>query len=53
LLLSAGKIADQLGDNNREKGFRLVINHATNAGETVPHLHVHMLAGRELTWPPG
>jgi len=53
LLLAAGKIADQLGVNDRDKGFRLVINHGKNAGETVPHLHVHMLAGRELTWPPG
>lgn len=53
LLLAAGKIADQLGVNDRDKGFRLVINHGKNAGETVPHLHVHMLAGRELTWTPG
>lgn len=53
LLLAAGKIASQLGVNERTKGFRLVINHGQDAGETVPHLHVHLLAGRELTWPPG
>lgn len=34
-------------------GFRLVINNGAQAGEAVPHLHVHLLAGRLLTWPPG
>lgn len=53
LLLAAGKIANKLGVNDRAKGFRLVINHGRDAGETVPHLHVHLLAGRELNWPPG
>ncbi len=53
LLLAAGKIADKLGIKDRSKGFRLVINHGSDAGETVPHLHVHLLAGRDLTWPPG
>ena len=49
LLLAAGKIADKLGI----KDFRLVINHGKDAGESVPHLHVHLLAGRSLEWPPG
>ncbi len=53
LLLAAGKVADQLGVRSRDKGFRLVINHGADAGETVPHLHVHLLAGRSLDWPPG
>ena len=53
LLLAAGKIAGKLAIKERSKGFRLVINHGRNAGETVPHLHVHLLAGRELAWPPG
>ena len=53
LLLAAGIIADQLGIKYRSKGFRLVINHGKDAGETVPHMHVHLLAGRELSWPPG
>ncbi|QIF03316.1 histidine triad nucleotide-binding protein [Roseimicrobium sp. ORNL1] len=53
LLLAAGKIATQLGVNSTDKGFRLVINHGKDAGETVPHMHVHLLAGRELGWPPG
>jgi histidine triad (HIT) family protein len=53
LLLAAGKIATQLGVNSTDKGFRLAINHGKDAGETVPHMHVHLLAGRELGWPPG
>jgi histidine triad (HIT) family protein len=53
LLLAAGKVATQLGVSERSKGFRLVINHGKDAGETVPHLHVHLLAGRPLEWPPG
>lgn len=53
LLLAAGKIAEKLGVKERSKGFRLVINHGRDGGETVPHLHVHLLAGRDLSWPPG
>lgn len=53
LLLAAGKIAAQLGVSDRAQGFRLVINHGRDAGESVPHLHVHLLAGRSLEWPPG
>lgn len=53
LLLAAGKVAAQLGVSERGKGFRLVINHGKDAGETVPHMHVHLLAGRDLAWPPG
>ncbi len=53
LLLAAGKVATQLGFNSTEEGFRLVINHGRLAGEAVPHLHVHLLSGRELGWPPG
>jgi len=36
-----------------EKGYRLVINSGERAGQAVPHIHVHILAGRELAWPPG
>ncbi len=50
LLLVAGKIADQM---NLINGFRIVINNGRDGGETVPHLHVHLLAGRALNWPPG
>lgn len=53
LLLTAGKIADEQGFNDTEQGFRLVINHGKNGGESVPHLHVHLLSGRPLSWPPG
>lgn len=50
LLLTAGSVARklQLGE-----GFRLVVNQGPHAGESVPHLHVHLLAGRPLGWPPG
>jgi histidine triad (HIT) family protein len=50
LLVTAGKIAREQGF---QPGFRLVINNGKQAGETVPHLHIHLLAGRELGWPPG
>ena len=50
LLLVAGQLAAQLG---LAEGFRLVINHGPHGGETVPHLHVHLLGGRPLAWPPG
>ena len=36
-----------------ESGFRLVINNGADAGQTVSHLHVHVLGGRPMTWPPG
>jgi histidine triad (HIT) family protein len=51
LLLTAKQIAADLGLN--ESGFRLVINSGRNGGETVPHLHVHLLGGRPMHWPPG
>ncbi|MGJ8723815.1 MAG: histidine triad nucleotide-binding protein [Roseibacillus sp.] len=36
-----------------ESGFRVVVNNGPDGGETVPHMHVHILAGRPLSWPPG
>jgi histidine triad (HIT) family protein len=51
LLLAAQKVARLLGVE--ESGYRLVINHGPDAGESVPHLHVHLLAKRRLAWPPG
>ncbi len=51
LLLAAGQIARSVGIY--ETGFRLIINHGHDGGETIPHLHVHLLGGRELGWPPG
>lgn len=51
LLLTAAKIARELGI--AETGYRLVINNGPHSGEAVPHLHVHLLGGRPMTWPPG
>jgi histidine triad (HIT) family protein len=50
LLLAANKIALQLGV---EDAFRLVVNNGADAGQSVFHLHLHLLAGRPLHWPPG
>lgn len=50
LLLTAGELARKL---NFAEGFRIVINNGPHGGESVPHLHVHVLAGRQLGWPPG
>ena len=47
----ARDLAKQLGV--AESGYRLVINNGPAAGQTVFHLHVHLLAGRNLNWPPG
>jgi len=51
LLLKAAELAGKLGLN--EGGYRLVINNGENGGETVPHLHIHILGGRRMAWPPG
>jgi len=51
LLLTAGNLAKQLGVS--DSGYRLVINSGPDGGETVPHLHVHLLGHRPLAWPPG
>lgn len=51
LLLKAAHVAAQAG--LQEGGYRLVINNGPNAGESVPHLHCHILGGRAMAWPPG
>ena len=51
LLLTAQKLAAELGVSN--SGYRLVLNNGPQAGETIPHLHLHLLGGRPLRWPPG
>ncbi len=48
---AAGKIARQLGI--AENGYRIVTNCGEKAGQTVFHLHFHLIAGRDLQWPPG
>lgn len=50
LITASGIVARKLG---LAHGFRLVINNGPDACESVPHLHVHMLAKRQMTWPPG
>lgn len=50
LLLTAKNLAQTLG---LEKGYRLVINNGEDGGQTVFHLHVHLLGDRALGWPPG
>ena len=51
LLLAARDIAKSQGLDR--SGYRLVINNGPDAGEAVPHLHVHLIGGRPLDWPPG
>lgn len=51
LLLTAASIARSEGI--ADSGFRVTINNGPHGGETVPHLHVHLLGGRQLAWPPG
>ena len=51
LLLKAADGARSLGLG--DDGFRLVLNNGRDAGETVPHLHCHILGGRKMDWPPG
>ena len=50
LLLTARRLAEQLPC---QRGYRLVINNGPEGGESVPHLHVHLLGGRPMHWPPG
>ena len=51
LLLTAAEVAKREGI--AENGYRLVVNQGWHAGESVPHLHVHVLGGRQMKWPPG
>jgi histidine triad (HIT) family protein len=51
LLLTTRQVAEKL--DLLESGYRVVINNGPDAGESVPHLHVHVLGKRRLSWPPG
>lgn len=51
LLLKAAEVAEKAGLKNT--GYRLVINNGADGGESVPHLHCHILGGRKMAWPPG
>ena len=50
LLLVARSLAES---EKLDEGYRVVINNGPHGGESVPHLHVHLLGGRQMTWPPG
>ena len=50
LLLTAKRVASQAGLHN---GYRVVINSGPDGGQTVYHLHLHILGGRQMQWPPG
>ena len=50
LLLTAKKVAEDAG---LEDGYRVVINNGKDGGQTVDHLHLHILGGRQMQWPPG
>jgi len=51
LMLKAAHVAEKVG--LASSGYRLVVNNGPDAGESVPHLHMHILGGRNLAWPPG
>ena len=51
IMLTAGKIAKESGFS--EDGYRVVMNCNKNGGQTVYHIHLHVIAGRPMTWPPG
>ena len=51
LLLKATEVAEKVG--LKDGGYRLVINNGRNGGESVLHLHCHILGGRQMNWPPG
>jgi len=51
LLLKAAEVAEKVG--LKDGGYRLVINNGPDGGESVPHLHCHILGGRHMNWPPG
>jgi len=50
LLLTVKRVAQQVGLSN---GYRVVINNGADGGQTVDHLHLHILGGRQMKWPPG
>ncbi|WP_339727589.1 histidine triad nucleotide-binding protein [uncultured Gimesia sp.] len=50
LMLTVGKVAEMLGLDN---GYRTIVNTGVEGGQTVNHLHLHLLGGRSMQWPPG
>jgi len=53
VLRAAKAVADAEGIGSEDRGYRLVLNVGPDASNSVPHLHVHVLGGRPLDWPPG
>ena len=53
LIAKVFSYAAQVGREQSENGFRLVLNQGVDGGQTVPHVHIHVLAGRHMNWPPG
>ncbi len=51
LMLSAREIAE--GEGLAQTGYRVVVNTGADGGQTVAHLHLHLLGGRRMKWPPG
>jgi histidine triad (HIT) family protein len=51
LFVGAAKVARKLGF--AEDGYRIVVNHGRNGQQTVDYIHIHLLAGRQMNWPPG
>jgi histidine triad (HIT) family protein len=51
LMIKAAEVAEKAG--LKKSGYRLVFNNGPDAGEAVPHLHCHILGGRQMNWPPG
>jgi len=51
MVLTANRLADELGIS--ERGYRLVFNCRAEAGQAVYHIHLHLLGGRQMNWPPG
>lgn len=53
LLVTARAVADAEGIGGEDRGYRLVFNVGADAGISVPHLHLHVIGGRAMAWPPG
>ena len=53
MITAAQKVADLEGIGGEDRGYRLVFNVGPDAQNSVPHLHLHVVGGRSLEWPPG
>ncbi len=53
LFAAARRVAAEAGIDGDERGYRLVMNVGADAQNSVPHLHLHVIGGRPMAWPPG